>query len=57
MSTHTQGTGDRPKRDSITGSFGQPVSLFGVVNRSMGEGWLTRTQVRVNLQDYSLDHG
>lgn len=42
MSAHlTQGTGDRPKKDSITVSFGQPVSIFGVIYRSMGEGLLT----------------
>lgn len=52
MSAHlTQGTGDRPKKDSITVSFGQPVSIFGVIYRSMGEGLLTWAQVRVSLQE------
>lgn len=37
----TQGAGDRPREGSSTVSFGQAGSLFGVIDRSMGEALLT----------------
>lgn len=50
----TQGTSDRPNKDSITVPFGQPVSFLGAIYRTVGEGLLTWVQVRGSLQEHWL---